>query len=146
MPDAAPRASNLVLSGLWRGLHRRCPQCDRGALFRGYLKVQETCPVCGHDNGRYRADDAGPYFTILLVGHLVIGPMLVFPFIWKGPIALVLATTLPLIAVMTLVLLPLVKGAVIGAQWGMKAKPGAGPSTTPQPLSDAQPPSGRAAP
>ena len=116
---AAP--SNLVLRGLLRGLRRRCPQCDRGRLFRGYLKVEETCPACGHDNHRYRADDAGPYFTVLLVGHLVIGPMLIFPFIWKAPVALVLATTLPAILAMTLLLLPVVKGAVIGAQWGMQA-------------------------
>ncbi len=132
-------------------------------MFRGYIKVQETCQTCGHDNGQYRADDAGPYFTILLVGHLVIGPMLIFPFIWQAPIVLVLGTTLPLIAVATLLLLPLVKGAVIGVQWGMKAKRLlAPPSAVESPpirsedpvlgdpvlgdpvLSDARPPSGRA--
>ncbi len=46
--------------------------------------------------------------------------MLVFPFIWKAPIALVLCTTLPIIAVLTLVLLPIVKGGVIGALWAMR--------------------------
>ena len=92
-----------------------------GPLFKGYVKVFSPCPMCGHDNAQYRADDAGPYFTILLVGHLCIGPMLVFPFIWKAPIWLVLGTTLPLVMVMTLLLLPVVKGAVIGVQWGMKA-------------------------
>ncbi len=123
MPDPAVASkSNLALQGLARGLRRRCPNCDKGRLFRGYLKVEETCPACGHDNGQYRADDAGPYFTILLVGHLVVGPLLFFPFIWKAPVWIVLCTTLPLIAVMTLTLLPVVKGAVIGAQWGMKAR------------------------
>ena len=121
MADPAAPTGNPVLRGLRRGLRRRCPNCDRGPLFRGYLKVEETCPACGHDNGQYRADDAGPYFTILLVGHLIIGPMLFFPFIWKADIWLVLAVTLIPIAVATLVLLPLVKGAVIGVQWGMKA-------------------------
>ena len=121
MADAPAPTGNLVVRGLQRGLRRRCPNCDRGPLFRGYLKVEETCAVCGHDNGQYRADDAGPYFTILLVGHLIIGPMLFFPFIWKADIWLVLAATLIPITVATLVLLPLVKGAVIGAQWGMKA-------------------------
>ena len=122
MPDArvAPRFNPLLL-GIARGIRRRCPSCDEGPLFRGYLKVQETCPVCGHDNGQYRADDAGPYFTVLLVGHLVIGPMLFFPFIWKSPVGLVLGVTLPVILLCTLGLLPLVKGAVIGVQWGMKA-------------------------
>jgi uncharacterized protein (DUF983 family) len=113
--------ANPVLLGLQRGLRRRCPNCDKGPLFQGYLKVEDTCPVCGHDNGQYRADDAGPYFTVLLVGHLVIGPLLFFPFIWKAPIGIVLASTLIPIGVLTLALLPVVKGAVIGAQWGMKA-------------------------
>ncbi len=118
--ETAVKARNPILLGLRRGLQRRCPNCDQGRLFRGYLKVEEICTVCGHDNGQYRADDAGPYFTVLLVGHLVIGPMLFLPFIWRAPIAWVLLSTLPTIAALTLTLLPLVKGAVIGAQWGMK--------------------------
>ena len=122
----SPSPANRVLLGLRRGLLRRCPNCDKGPLFRGYLKVEETCPVCGHDNGQYRADDAGPYFTVLLVGHLVVGPLLFFPFIWKAPIGFVLAVTLIPIAVLTLTLLPVVKGAVIGAQWGMKTAPDTG--------------------
>ena len=79
------------------------------------------CATCGADNAQYRADDAGPYFTILIAGHLCIGPMLFFPFIWKAPIAWVLGTTLPLLLTVTLVLLPLVKGAVIGVLSGMAA-------------------------
>ena len=130
MTDSPANAGNPVLTGLRRGLQRRCPNCDKGRLFHGYLKVEDTCPACGHDNGQYRADDAGPYFTVLLVGHLVIGPMLFFPFIWRAPIGWVLGLTLPPIAILTLVLLPIVKGAVIGAQWGMKAgrTSSAGPS------------------
>ena len=120
MPADPVRTPNPVLLGLQRGLRRRCPNCATHPLFKGYVKVLSPCPNCGHDNAQYRADDAGPYFTILLVGHLCIGPLLIFPFIWKSPIWLVLGTTLPLILTLTLVLLPIVKGAVIGAQWGMK--------------------------
>ncbi len=120
MSDPAAPASNPILAGLTRGLRRRCPNCEAGALFKGYVTVLSPCPACGHDNAQYRADDAGPYFTILLVGHLCIGPLLIFPFIWKSPIWLVLGTTLPLVMSLTLLLLPVVKGAVIGVQWGMK--------------------------
>ncbi len=113
--------SNKLVQALWRGFRGRCPECGEGRLFRGYLKVEPICPVCGHENGRYPADDAPPYFTILLVGHLVIGPMLLFPFIWQAPVALVLGTTLPVLAAATLALLPRVKGAVIGAHWAAGA-------------------------
>jgi uncharacterized protein (DUF983 family) len=51
----------LILDGI-RG---RCPRCRRGALFQGYLKVVDRCPVCGlgfagHDTGD------GPAFFIIL--------------------------------------------------------------------------------
>ncbi len=120
MTEAPAPAPNPILQGLRRGLRRRCPNCATGPLFKGYVKVLSPCRNCGHDNAQYKADDAGPYFTILLVGHLCIGPLLIFPFIWKSPIWLVLGTCLPLVMTLTLLLLPVVKGAVIGVQWGMK--------------------------
>lgn len=104
---------------LSRGARRRCPECGQGHLFTGYLKVQPVCEACGHENGRYPADDAPPYFTILIVGHLVVAPMLIFPFIWQWPAGLVLAVTLPVLMALTLSILPLVKGAVIGGHWAV---------------------------
>lgn len=104
--------------GLKRGLHRRCPNCGEGRLFRGYLAVEPHCPVCGHDNGAYRADDGPAYFTVLLVGHLIVAPMLIFPFIRTWPVLTSLSVMLPPIVLATLVLLPLAKGALIGFQWG----------------------------
>ena len=109
-----------VLTGLQRGFRRRCPNCNRAKLFAGYLKVQPVCPSCGHANGQYRADDAPPYFTMLLVGHLVVAPMLFFPFIWEWPVATVLAITLPIVGGLTLGLLPFVKGAVVGLHWAVR--------------------------
>ena len=104
---------------LMRGARRRCPECGQGRLFAGYLKVRPVCEVCGHENGLYPADDAPPYFTILIVGHLVVAPMLVFPFIWQWPVGVVLAVTLPTLFVATLLILPRVKGAVVGAHWAI---------------------------
>ncbi len=121
-----------VPTGLARGARLRCPNCGRGTLFARYLKVSPTCDVCGNDNGQYRADDAPPYFTILIVCHLVVGPLLAFPFIWKAPLWVVLGTTLPALLLLTLVLLPRVKGAVIGFHWAVdgRPKPGAADRST----------------
>lgn len=109
-----------IFLGIRRGFCRNCPNCGHGRLFSGYLKVKPVCDDCGHDNGQYRADDAPPYFTMLIVGHLVVAPMLLFPFIWQAPVELVLAVTLPIVAALTLGLLPLVKGAVVGLHWAVR--------------------------
>jgi uncharacterized protein (DUF983 family) len=116
-----------LFTGLTRGFSERCPECGQGRLFHRYLKVDSPCGACGHDNAQYPSDDAPPYFTILIIGHLVIAPLLFFPFIWTWPVGWVIGTTLPSIAILTLVLLPRVKGAVIGAQWAIQRNEGVVP-------------------
>ena len=54
-----------------RGWRRRCPCCGSGPMLRGYLKVRESCPVCGEALHHQRADDGPAYLTILIVGHLM---------------------------------------------------------------------------
>jgi uncharacterized protein (DUF983 family) len=107
--------------GIKRGFLRRCPNCGEGHLFSGYLAVEPSCEACGHENARYRADDGPAYFTILLVGHLVIVPLLCLSFILTWPLAAVLPLSLGLVLATTLALLPLVKGAFIGVQWATRA-------------------------
>jgi uncharacterized protein (DUF983 family) len=114
-PPAKPLRTKLI--GLERGCRGRCPNCGEGRLFKAYLKVDPICAHCGHDNGRYPADDSPPYFTILIVGHLVVAPLLAFPLIWTLPTGLMLAIILPTLAGLTLGLLPIVKGGVIGVLW-----------------------------
>jgi uncharacterized protein (DUF983 family) len=109
-----------IATGLWRGFKGRCPHCGEAKLFRKYLKVQEICTNCGHPNGQYPADDAPAYFTVLIVAHLVVAPLLITKFILIWPVQWVLALTLPSLAVITLLVLPRVKGAVIGLQWALQ--------------------------
>jgi uncharacterized protein (DUF983 family) len=109
-----------IALGVWRGLKGRCPHCGEGPLFRKYLKVQEVCTTCGHNNAQYPADDAPAYFTVLIVGHLVVAPLLIFKFIFIWPVAWVLGITLPVLALASLLVLPRAKGAVIGLQWALQ--------------------------
>jgi uncharacterized protein (DUF983 family) len=113
--------------GLGRGFAGRCPNCGQGPLLHRYLKVVSPCTACGHDNGQYPSDDAPPYFTILIVGHVVIAPLVVLPVIWTLPAWLVLSVALPVVGLFTLLLLPRVKGAVIGVQWAIKRNEGGVP-------------------
>ena len=90
-----------VWKGLTRGFSLRCPNCSKGALLHSYLKVRPTCEVCGHDNAQYPSDDAPPYFTILLVGHIVIPLMLIMEKSSQPPIWLLSAIFLPLTLVLS---------------------------------------------
>ena len=119
MMAEAPNRSLML--GMRRGAMMCCPNCGARHLYRAYLKVR-TCPVCGNANGRYPADDAPPYFTILIVGHLVVGPLLLFPWIWQWSIAAILAVIVPSLMILILALLPVVKGAVVGALWSLEAR------------------------
>jgi uncharacterized protein (DUF983 family) len=112
-------------TGIRRGLARSCPHCGRGHLFDGYLKVRPICEICGGANSDYRADDGPAYFTILIVGHLLITPVAAFPVIWTWDPWYTAAVAVPLTAVAALGLLPFIKGAFIGLQWAIQA---AGPA------------------
>ena len=109
-----------VFTGLTRGFTGRCPNCGQGKLLHRYLKVVSPCSACGHDNAQYPSDDAPPYFTILIIGHLVIAPLLLFPVIWDQPALVVVSVLLPAVLALTLLLLPRVKGGVIGVQWAIR--------------------------
>lgn len=110
------------LTALNRGLKGRCPACGEGRLFWRYLKVEPACPACSHDLAQYPADDGPAYFTILIVGHVIVAPLLLFSFIWQAPVAVVLAATLLPLTGATLLLLPRIKGAFIGGLYALGVK------------------------
>ncbi len=114
--------SSPILTGLKRGLLHRCPNCGDGRLYMRYLKVDPECEACGHELGCYPADDGPAYFTILLIGHLVVAPLLFFPWVWEASPFLVAPLTLIPLAILTLLLLPRVKGGVIGALWAIRLR------------------------
>ena len=112
----------MFIRSMLRGLKGRCPACGEGKLFWRYLKVEPRCGECGHDLAKYPADDGPAYFTILIVGLLIVGPLLFFPIIWDAPTAIVLPATLIPLAAVTLLLLPVVKGWFIGLLYALKIK------------------------
>jgi uncharacterized protein (DUF983 family) len=105
--------------GLRRGLSGKCPHCGVGALFSSYLKVAPRCASCGHDTGIYRADDGPAYFTILIVGHLIIGPLLFLDLVLTWPVGWIMALVIPGVVALALLVLPRVKGAFVGVQWAV---------------------------
>jgi uncharacterized protein (DUF983 family) len=115
--EPGPWSKSSLGVSMWRGLKGKCPHCGKAPLFYRYLKVEPVCQTCGHDLERYPSDDGPAYFTVLLVGHLVIVPFLILgaPLIWKAPLWLLIPGALGGVGAITLALLPVIKGAVVGA-------------------------------
>ena len=111
------RSEPALLTGLRRGIARKCPSCGQGPLFKGYLAVEETCPACGNDNGQYPSDDFAPYVTIFLVLHLMVPFLIMADRTWDMSVWFEGAVALPIFLVATMVLLPFAKGGVIGFAW-----------------------------
>ena len=104
-----------------RGFLCRCPNCGIGLLYAAYLKVNPVCTSCGEELHHQRADDAPPYATIFIVGHVVIGSLLAVESYGESIpmwVHMVIWSTLAL--VLSLVLLPLIKGALVGYQWALR--------------------------
>lgn len=102
-----------------RGLKHRCPACARGELYRKYLKVNDRCAVCETDLSQYPSDDGPAYLTILLVGHLVVGPLFFFPIVWESPWYYSLPAILTPLTAITLLALPRIKGGWIGLMYAL---------------------------
>lgn len=104
-----------------RGFLGQCPNCGEGRMFGSYLKVNATCPSCGEALHHHRADDAPPYFTILIVGHVIGALMLAVEERNDTlPLWLHAAVWPALTLALCLLLLPRVKGALIGLQWALR--------------------------
>ena len=107
-------------NAVWRGWRRRCPSCGRGRLMAGYLKVRDSCAVCGSEMHHHRADDGPAYLTILIVGHLM-APLILWYCSTFRPEPLVLAAIFSAGCVaLSLWLLPRFKGLMIGFQWAKR--------------------------
>lgn len=105
---------------MWRGFRRRCPNCGKGHMFQGYLKVADTCPECGEELFHHRADDGPPYLTILIVGHLI-APLLHIVYVNFEPRPIVFFAIFAFGAVaLSLYLLPRLKGLIVGFQWAKR--------------------------
>ena len=100
-----------------RGARGACPNCNDARLFRAYLKPVDHCASCGQAWAEVRADDVPAWATILIVGHLLVPFFHVIGFNNDLPgwaPGLILAA---ISIVLSLIILPRVKGACMGLIW-----------------------------
>jgi uncharacterized protein (DUF983 family) len=114
-------------TSIGRGAMLRCPHCGKGHMFRAYLKVADKCDSCGEDLSLHRADDFPPYIAIFIVGHLLVGIMLHLEMSYAIQPWVYVVTMVPAALILPLLLLPSIKGAVVGLQWAARMHGFAGP-------------------
>jgi uncharacterized protein (DUF983 family) len=130
-----------VARAMRRGAELRCPACGRGPLFGAYLKVVHACGTCREEFHHHRADDAPPYFTIVLVGHIVVAGALALEQALAPPSWIHFVLWLPLTLALSLLLLPRIKGALVALQWANRMHGfGSGPDPASSDLASPRPP------
>jgi uncharacterized protein (DUF983 family) len=112
-------------TALSRGILGRCPARGQAHLFAGFLRIVWECASCRAPLGTARADDAPPYFVILITGHIVI-PVMLLTQTFDNPTSLQLTVIfVPLTLVLAVGLLPPVKGRVLAVLVSMGLLDGA---------------------
>ncbi len=102
---------------MMRGFAKTCPACGKGKIFAGYTKNHDNCSQCGLHIAGHKADDAPPYLTIMVIGHIVIPLSLTLRNMVDLSLTAQFLIWLPVLVIATWAFLPCSKGAMIGLQW-----------------------------
>jgi uncharacterized protein (DUF983 family) len=94
----------------------RCPNCAKGPLFSGFLKLTPACAACGFPLAEADSGDGPAIFVILIVGFLTVFAALFSEIAYHPPVWFHLLVWLPLGAGLSLGLLRPLKGLMIAAQ------------------------------
>ena len=121
---AGPSGQNLQparIDPIRAGLLCRCPNCGRGPLYAGFLKVVERCRACGFDFTRLNTGDGAAVFVMQIAGAPVVFGALFIQIAYNPPIWAMLAVALPLVAGLSLGLMRPGNGVMIALQMRNKA-------------------------
>ena len=106
---------------LLRGLGGRCPRCGKGRLFERYLKFVERCDACdlgfaGHDVG-----DGPVVPATMVLGGVIVGLALMLEKSLAPPLWVHAVLWTPLVIILTLAILPRLKGLSVGLQYRFRS-------------------------
>ena len=113
-----------MVSPFSAGLRCKCPQCGRGALFDGLLKVAPTCSTCGLDLTKQDSGDGPAVFVIFILGAIVVPLVFLLEFRVEPPIWVHLLVWPVVIVVGAVLMLRPLKALMIALQYKNKASEG----------------------
>ena len=108
-----------IMKSGWHGL---CPRCGEGHMFASWLRIVDTCEVCGLDYAFAAPDDGPAFFSLCLIAL----PLIAFP-VWlevayTPPFWVHLLTSFPVMAFGCLLPLRPIKGWLVASQYVNKAR------------------------
>ncbi|MBX4908895.1 MULTISPECIES: DUF983 domain-containing protein [Rhizobium] len=106
------------------GLLGRCPRCQRGHLFSGYLTLARGCEVCGLDYSFADPADGPAFFAMSIVAVPALAFALWFQFTFEPAIWVHLIVSLPLSVIACILILRPLKGWLVCSQFFHKAEEG----------------------
>lgn len=105
------------LSPFSTGIRCRCPRCGQGKLYDGFLKVADSCGVCGLKLAHEDAGDGPAVFIILIYGFVMAGLATWVELSYEPPFWVHAIIFGPLIIVGSILLLRPFKGVMIALQY-----------------------------
>lgn len=129
IPVANDGTDRNVWRALGRGWNQKCPDCGDGRLYGKYLKVNDLCPACGAELFHQRADDAPPYFVMTITAHVIVAGIIILERLYSPPTWVQLVIWMPALILLSLWLLPRVKGSLVGYQWALRMHGFGGPNS-----------------
>ncbi len=108
-------------TALLRALKLHCPNCGEGKILSGYIKPVESCAICQEKYSHIRTDDAAPWLSILLVGHIFVPTILSVQQELNWPDWLSMTVWPALVLAFALLFLPWAKAFFLTVIWAMRA-------------------------
>ncbi|HWJ68586.1 MAG TPA: DUF983 domain-containing protein [Sphingobium sp.] len=116
---AAP-ATPLVRAAL----SARCPKCEVGPLYDGWINFARRCRACGLDYEQFNVGDGPAAFLILIVGGLVTALALFLQVAAEPPFWVHILLWVPITAVLVILCLRLSKAALLILEYRNNAREG----------------------
>ncbi len=114
--EDADYAERTVGETIKLGFAGRCPRCSVGRIFKGRLDVVDECSNCGLILSEHDAGDGAVVPAMLILGTILVGLALSVEFKYEPAIWVHFVLWGPLGLLMTLWLLPRLKGIAIALQ------------------------------
>ncbi|NNL88334.1 MAG: DUF983 domain-containing protein [Marinicaulis sp.] len=99
------------------GMACKCPRCGQGALYDGFLKLDERCETCGLDYAKADSGDGPAVFVIFIAGFFAVALAFIARYVWYAPMWAAFAISAGSVIVLCLALLRPLKATMIALQY-----------------------------